>query len=63
MWVEVSGDLYLQDRREILKNKYLEAGVNFLEGSMESSWWEWLVRSRCSFWVWPREFWGGIRYR
>ena len=49
MWTEVAQDAYLQDRRELLNNKDWEAGVEFLEREMRSSWWEWLVRSRCFF--------------
>ena len=40
MWIEVAQDSYLQDRRELLRNKDLEAGVDCLELYMVSSWWE-----------------------
>ena len=49
VWTEVAQDAYPQDRRELLNNKDWEAGVEFLEREMRSSWWEWLVRSRCFF--------------
>ena len=61
MWIEVARNSYLQDRIEILKNKYWETGADCLERAIGSSWWEWLVGSRCFFWRCPREFRSGIR--
>ena len=61
MWIEGACDSYLQDRREILKNKDWEDGVDLLERAMRSSWWEWSLGSRCFFWRWPMGFWSGIR--
>ena len=43
MCIEGSQYSYLQDRRELLKNKDWEDGVDCLERSMGSSWWEGLV--------------------
>ena len=37
MWIERSWDSYLQDIREMIKNKYWEAGVDNLEQAMGSS--------------------------
>ena len=41
VWIEGACDSYLQEIRELLKNKVWEAGVNYLERAMGSSWWEW----------------------
>ena len=46
LWIEEELDSYLQDRREILKNKDWEFGVDCLERAMGSSWSEWLLVSR-----------------
>ena len=37
VWIERSWDSYLQDIREMIKNKYWEAGVDNLEQAMGSS--------------------------
>ena len=42
-WIEGTRDSYPQTRRELLKNKDWEDGVDCLERSMGSSWWEGLV--------------------
>ena len=40
MWIEGAQDSYLQDRIEMFENKDWEAGVDYLEQGMGSSWWE-----------------------
>ena len=40
VWIEGAWDSYLQYRREIIKNKDGEDGVNCLERAMGSSWWD-----------------------
>ena len=56
VWIKGSRNSYLQDRRDLLKNRVWEAGVYCLERAMGISWWEWSVGSRCFSGVVQRSF-------
>ena len=53
--IEGAREAYLQYRQDILKKKYWENGVDFLERAMGSLWLKWSVGSRYFFWSWTRE--------
>ena len=57
-YVQIEGarEAYLHNRRDLLKNKDWEAGVDCLEWAMGSLWWEWSFGYRFFFWRWQREF-------
>ena len=40
VWIQGAQESYLQNRRGVVKNRYWEAGMDFLEWAMVRSWWE-----------------------